>query len=283
MFFNANHFRECPIQIKESISSIIFASTYLPEVIELTNIRKMIVLKFGQKFVDDAIHDNNRTVLPTIRENLTITNQHIFHENLFLPLVRQIALKNGIRLEDEPEKIYPEIPKIESTNITIPTAPYVPPYAPHEYQAEVIKMQEDDDPFLQEIQSRLQSLKTPILYDGIPYNVEDIPIDDGFQWISLKNVPVKEPTSPSPILNSSIKGIQIFQNYLEDDHVDTSEIPASVIDEIADSVAPVTSEPVITDKLQPPVRDEQGFAEFERTKSIENHDQLLDKLIQLHE
>ncbi|KAE9587906.1 putative vacuolar protein sorting-associated protein Ist1 [Lupinus albus] len=47
--------KNCPIDLKEAISSVIFASPRLTDIPELVNVRKQITSKYGKEFVSAAV------------------------------------------------------------------------------------------------------------------------------------------------------------------------------------------------------------------------------------
>lgn len=55
-------YRECPFELKEATSSLIFASSRCGEFPELHKIKEILTSKFGKEFADHAVelHKNNR-------------------------------------------------------------------------------------------------------------------------------------------------------------------------------------------------------------------------------
>jgi len=54
--------RECPVELKEAVSSLVFASSRCGEFPELHKIREILTSKFGKEFAGHAVelHKNNR-------------------------------------------------------------------------------------------------------------------------------------------------------------------------------------------------------------------------------
>lgn len=50
-----NFFRNCPIDLKEAVSSVIFASPRCSDIPELVDVKKQITSKYGKEFVSAAI------------------------------------------------------------------------------------------------------------------------------------------------------------------------------------------------------------------------------------
>ena len=61
-------YRECPDELKEGISSLIFATSRCGEVPELQKIRQILTSRFGKDFADCAIElRNNCGVNPKVK------------------------------------------------------------------------------------------------------------------------------------------------------------------------------------------------------------------------
>ena len=123
--------RECPGEVKEAISSLIFAASRCGEFPELQEIRRIFELKFGTEFASSAIDLRNNCgvspkvslKLPTARNELVaqIYNLHLITTVSMLQMIqkfstkqptaetklkvlKEIASENGIplNLEEEP-------------------------------------------------------------------------------------------------------------------------------------------------------------------------------------
>lgn len=62
-------FRNCPIDLKEAVSSVVFASPRCADIPELVDIRKHFTAKYGKDFISAAVELRpdcgvNRTVSP---------------------------------------------------------------------------------------------------------------------------------------------------------------------------------------------------------------------------
>ncbi|CAK9150710.1 unnamed protein product [Ilex paraguariensis] len=93
--------RECPDELKEIISSLIFASSRIGEFPELQQIREIFVSRFGKEFATRAIElRNNCGVNPKMIQKLS-TRQASLESRL--KVLKQFALDNGItfHLEDD--------------------------------------------------------------------------------------------------------------------------------------------------------------------------------------
>lgn len=92
--------RDCPNDINEAVSSLLFASARCGDLPELIKLRVLFSERYGQKFALAAVelsHGNlvNRQMI----ENLCVKS---IHDDLKLSLLKEIARDNGIRLN------YPE-------------------------------------------------------------------------------------------------------------------------------------------------------------------------------
>jgi hypothetical protein len=54
--------RECPQEMREEVATVIYTSSRIADVPELSNIRKQLTLKFGDKFSERAIGNRDLTV-----------------------------------------------------------------------------------------------------------------------------------------------------------------------------------------------------------------------------
>lgn len=53
--FLLNIFRNCPIDLKEAVSSVIFATPRCSDIPELADVKKHITAKYGKEFVTAAV------------------------------------------------------------------------------------------------------------------------------------------------------------------------------------------------------------------------------------
>ncbi|XP_038893459.1 uncharacterized protein LOC120082250 isoform X2 [Benincasa hispida] len=92
------HERECPEEIKEAISGLIFASSRCGDFPELIEIRSVITSRFGKEFTARAIElRNNCAVGPMIVQKLSARPSSL---EIKLKLLKQIASEHGITLKD---------------------------------------------------------------------------------------------------------------------------------------------------------------------------------------
>ncbi|KAA8547810.1 hypothetical protein F0562_004239 [Nyssa sinensis] len=94
--------RECPDELKEAISSLIFASSRCSEFPELQQIREIFTTKFGKAFAAHAVElRNNCGVNPKMIQKLSMRQASLESR---LQVLKQIASDNGINLhlEDDP-------------------------------------------------------------------------------------------------------------------------------------------------------------------------------------
>ncbi|KAL0549310.1 hypothetical protein IC582_013791 [Cucumis melo] len=100
--------KECPGEVKEAISSLIFAASRCGEFPELQEIRRIFELKFGTEFASSAIDlRNNCGVSPKMIQKFS-TKQPTAETKL--KVLKEIASENGIplNLEEEPPIIVKE-------------------------------------------------------------------------------------------------------------------------------------------------------------------------------
>lgn len=65
--------RECPEELREAVSSLIFASSRSGEFPELLKIREMLTLRFGKEFAARAVElRNNCEVNPRVFKKLQV-------------------------------------------------------------------------------------------------------------------------------------------------------------------------------------------------------------------
>ncbi|KAL2329489.1 hypothetical protein Fmac_017070 [Flemingia macrophylla] len=97
--------KECPVELKEATSSLIFASSRCGEFPELHKIREMLTSKFGKEFADHAVelHRNNRVNSKMIQKFST----KCLTMEIKMKALKQIASEIGVtmRLEQEPISI----------------------------------------------------------------------------------------------------------------------------------------------------------------------------------
>lgn len=92
------HERECPEELKEAISGLIFASSRCGDFPELIEIRSVITSRFGKEFTARAIElRNNCAVGPMIVQKLSARPPSL---EIKLKLLKQIASEHGITLKD---------------------------------------------------------------------------------------------------------------------------------------------------------------------------------------
>ncbi|XP_022150550.1 uncharacterized protein LOC111018665 [Momordica charantia] len=90
--------RECPEELKEPISGLIFASSRCGDFPELLEIRSVITSRFGKEFTARAIElRNNCAVSPMIVQKLSVRPPSL---EIKLKLLKQIASENGITLKN---------------------------------------------------------------------------------------------------------------------------------------------------------------------------------------
>ncbi|XP_038875575.1 uncharacterized protein LOC120067980 isoform X2 [Benincasa hispida] len=100
--------KECPGEVKEAISSLIFAASRCGEFPELQEIRRILELKFGTEFASSAVNlRNNCGVSPKMIQKFS-TKQPSAETKL--KVLKEIASENGItqHLEEEPAIIIKE-------------------------------------------------------------------------------------------------------------------------------------------------------------------------------
>lgn len=76
-------FRECPVDLKEGIASLIFAAPRCSEIPELGDLRDIFVKKYGKDFVSAA-----SDLRPTCGVNRMVTNFFMFLISLTLAVIR---------------------------------------------------------------------------------------------------------------------------------------------------------------------------------------------------
>ncbi|XP_047969837.1 IST1-like protein [Salvia hispanica] len=89
--------RECPDEVKEAVSSLIFAASRTGEFPELQEIRRIFTSKYGKDFAYSAVElRNGCRVYPKLVEGLSTERASMeTRQNL----LKQIAKENGITLE----------------------------------------------------------------------------------------------------------------------------------------------------------------------------------------
>lgn len=89
--------KECPDELKEMVSSLIFAASRCGGFPELEQIRRMLATKYGKDFAYDAIEiRNNCGVHPKMVQKLSSLRES---SEARLNLLKQIAADNGIALK----------------------------------------------------------------------------------------------------------------------------------------------------------------------------------------
>lgn len=109
------HAKECPEELKEAISSLIYACSRCGEFPELHDIRAIFTSRFGKEFVSRAVQlRNNCGVNPKLIQKLSTRMPS--SENR-LKVLTEIALENNIVLQiEEHETVQSEVKK-EAENI----------------------------------------------------------------------------------------------------------------------------------------------------------------------
>ncbi|GAA0187253.1 hypothetical protein LIER_34541 [Lithospermum erythrorhizon] len=93
------HAKECPDELKEAISSLIYTATRCGEFPELQDLCSVFSSRFGKEFVDRAAElRNNCGVSPKIIQKLS-TRMHTIESRV--KVVREIAMENNIPLQIE--------------------------------------------------------------------------------------------------------------------------------------------------------------------------------------
>ncbi|XP_022983568.1 uncharacterized protein LOC111482134 [Cucurbita maxima] len=106
--------KECPGEVKEAISSLIFASSRFGEFPELQEIRRIFELKFGKEFAGSAIDlRNNCGVSPKMIQKFSTKQPNAETK---LKVLKEIASENGItlHLEEEPAIVIKVNQKLET-------------------------------------------------------------------------------------------------------------------------------------------------------------------------
>jgi len=72
--------RECPVDLKETLSSLIFASSRCGDFPELHKIREILTSRFGKEFAEHAVelHKNNRVNSKVL---ISYCTENSFQEN----------------------------------------------------------------------------------------------------------------------------------------------------------------------------------------------------------
>ncbi|RDY13659.1 IST1-like protein, partial [Mucuna pruriens] len=88
--------KECPVELKEATSSLIFASSRCGEFPELHKIRETLTYKFGKEFADNAVelHRNNRVNSKMIQK---LSPRYLTME-IKMKALKQIASEIGVTL-----------------------------------------------------------------------------------------------------------------------------------------------------------------------------------------
>ncbi|KAG6581175.1 IST1-like protein, partial [Cucurbita argyrosperma subsp. sororia] len=106
--------KECPGEVKEAISSLIFASSRFGEFPELQEIRRIFELKFGKEFASSAVNlRNNCGVSPKMIQKFSTKQPNAETK---LKVLKEIASENGItlHLEEEPAIVIKVNQKMET-------------------------------------------------------------------------------------------------------------------------------------------------------------------------
>ncbi|XP_022982055.1 uncharacterized protein LOC111480936 isoform X2 [Cucurbita maxima] len=111
--------RECPEELKEAISGLIFASSRCGDFPELIEIRSAITSRFGKEFTARAMElRNNCAVGPMIVKKLSARPPS---SEIKLKLLKQVASENGITLKDlEAYEVSTEESKVEGVFKILP-------------------------------------------------------------------------------------------------------------------------------------------------------------------
>ncbi|KAL5581956.1 hypothetical protein UlMin_014398 [Ulmus minor] len=101
--------KECPDDLKEAISSLIYAASKCGELPELQKISNMFLKRFGKEFANNAVElCNNCGVCPKIVKKLSTSRPSLENK---LDFLKEIALANGIDLHLEGEAATKEMKK----------------------------------------------------------------------------------------------------------------------------------------------------------------------------
>ncbi|XP_023527290.1 uncharacterized protein LOC111790567 [Cucurbita pepo subsp. pepo] len=106
--------KECPGEVKEAISSLIFASSRFGEFPELQEIRRIFELKFGKEFTSSAVDlRNNCGVSHTMIQKFSTKQPNAETK---LKVLKEIASENGLtlHLEEEPAIVIKVNQKLET-------------------------------------------------------------------------------------------------------------------------------------------------------------------------
>ncbi|KAG6601314.1 uncharacterized protein LOC111458470 isoform X2 [Cucurbita moschata] len=111
--------RECPEELKEAISGLIFASSRCGDFPELIEIRSAITSRFGKEFTARAMElRNNCAVGPMIVKKLSARPPSL---EVKLELLKQVASENGSTLKDlEAYEVSTEESKVEGVYEILP-------------------------------------------------------------------------------------------------------------------------------------------------------------------
>ncbi|XP_052195725.1 uncharacterized protein LOC127803504 isoform X2 [Diospyros lotus] len=105
--------RECPEELKEAMSSLIFASSRCGELPEIKEMRGIFASKYGSEFVARAVElRNNCGVNPKMVQKLSTRQESLESRQ---GLLKQIAAENGIALHFE-EDGYPTVEEKDDIN-----------------------------------------------------------------------------------------------------------------------------------------------------------------------
>ncbi|KAK7295804.1 hypothetical protein RJT34_18716 [Clitoria ternatea] len=102
--------KECPIELKEAASTLIFASSRCGEFPELHKIREILTSKFGKEFADASVelHKNNRVNSKMIQK---LSSRHPVME-IKMKALKQIAKEIGVTLRLQQDPILKNVDKV---------------------------------------------------------------------------------------------------------------------------------------------------------------------------
>ncbi|KAH7652910.1 Vacuolar protein sorting-associated protein Ist1 protein [Dioscorea alata] len=101
---------ECPDELRDAISSLIFAASRSGELPELQDIRRKFAVKFGREFASAAVDlRSNCRVNPMMIQKLSTRRPSLESKSR---IIREIALEKGIQLDGEGHPV--EIKEVET-------------------------------------------------------------------------------------------------------------------------------------------------------------------------
>ncbi|CAA0814373.1 Regulator of Vps4 activity in the MVB pathway protein [Striga hermonthica] len=96
--------RECPAELKETVSTLIFAASRCADFPELQEIRVLFTSKFGKEFAKSSVElENNCTVYPKMIQRFSTQQPSLESRQ---NLLKQIAKHNGITLQLDHDEVF---------------------------------------------------------------------------------------------------------------------------------------------------------------------------------